>query len=91
MAKKKVFITGICGFIGFHLALKLQRQGYLVSGCDSFIPYYDLTLKEERGKRLLEHGIIFSRTDICEEEVLYKELQEAIPDVIIHLAAQAGM
>lgn len=91
MAKKKVFITGISGFIGFHLAMKLHQSGYSVSGCDSFIPYYELNLKEERAKRLLDQGILIHRMDICNEELLQKTIEDEHCDLIIHLAAQAGV
>lgn len=87
--KKSVFITGIAGFIGFHLALKLQKQGYLVVGCDDFNAYYDPILKRKRASLLKESGI----------EVLYlslKDLKNHKPlfiscDFLIHLAAQAGV
>ena len=50
--KMKVFLTGACGFIGFHLCKKLIQKGCQVIGIDNFNSYYDPKLKEERYKEL---------------------------------------
>ena len=47
---KKVFITGIAGFIGFHLALYLKNRGDIVIGCDNFNDYYNTGLKKTEPK-----------------------------------------
>ena len=61
---KRIFITGIAGFIGFHLALALKKRGDYVMGCDNFNPYYDPVLKIQRAKLLHGAGIAVIRADI---------------------------
>ena len=55
---KRVFITGIAGFIGFHLAKALKQRGDYVIGCDHFNAYYDPLLKRKRAELLQEEGIV---------------------------------
>ncbi|MFI5333661.1 MAG: NAD-dependent epimerase/dehydratase family protein [Chlamydiales bacterium] len=88
---KRIFITGIAGFIGFHLALFLKRRGDFVIGCDHFNSYYDPLLKRERAKKLSEAGVAFSETDICEKSFLKEALAENQITHLVHLAAQAGV
>jgi len=83
MHKQKIFITGIAGFIGFHLAKRLASLGATVSGCDNFNDYYDVSLKEKRAQALGSIPII--RCDIND----LKELPKGA--IVIHLAAQAGV
>ena len=61
---KTVFITGIAGFIGYHLAKALQARGDLVIGCDNFNEYYPVFLKKERTKELKSLGIEVINLDI---------------------------
>lgn len=82
----KILVTGACGFIGFHLCEALSKLNHDVSGIDNFYPYYDIHLKEDRFNILRSLGINLLRTDLSE---LPLELPEV--DVIIHLAAQAGV
>ena len=88
----KIFITGTSGFIGFHLAKKLLDKGYLVHGYDSINNYYDIRLKKERNSILKKYKK-FKLTKANLEN--YNKLSNAVmklkPDVIIHLAAQAGV
>lgn len=86
-----IFITGIAGFIGFHLALFLKKRGDIVIGCDNFNSYYDPALKRERARVLREKGISFSETDICDATFLQKALSENKITHLVHLAAQAGV
>lgn len=86
-----IFITGIAGFIGFHLALFLKKRGDIVIGCDNFNSYYDPALKRARAKILNEQGISFSETDICNSTFLQKALSENKITHLVHLAAQAGV
>lgn len=87
---KKVFITGIAGFIGFHTALKYRENGWSVCGVDNFNDYYDPSLKEDRKDLLLDKSVEVVRMDIRSNDfsALIKELQ---PDLMIHLAAAAGV
>ena len=90
--KKKIFITGSAGFIGFSLAKNLLDSGFHVHGYDSMSDYYDVTLKYARNK-LLESYENFSFTkDMLENQnVLDNAIINFKPEVIIHLAAQAGV
>ena len=88
----KVLITGTAGFIGFHLAKLLLKQGFKVHGYDCINNYYDVNLKLARQNILLK-DINFSTTKGLLED--YDKLDEVTdkfqPDIIIHLAAQAGV
>lgn len=87
-----VFVTGTAGFIGFHLARHLLDEGFDVVGYDGLTDYYDVTLKEERHRILSENPrfrcVIGKLEDM---EALSKAVTEADPQVIVHLAAQAGV
>src|SRR3990172_672120 len=89
--KKRIFITGIAGFIGFHLAKQIKSKGAHVIGCDNFNPYYSPELKRERAKILQEEGIIIIEKDICERALLQKAVKEQEITHFVHLAAQAGV
>ena len=91
---KKILITGVAGFIGFHLAHKLLKNKNLqVYGIDNLNDYYDVKLKKDRLNILKKYGskrFIFSKIDICNSLKLNK-LSSKKFDKIIHLAAQAGV
>ena len=88
----KVFITGTSGFIGFHLAKLLLEEGHIVSGYDGLTDYYDVNLKLERTK-ILDSYDSFSNTQgmLENNELLTRVVGKFCPDVIVHLAAQAGV
>ncbi len=89
---KRAFITGTAGFIGFHLARLMLAQGWQVHGLDGMTSYYDISLKRARLAILMQnHG--FSQTEAMLEdaEAVMQAARAAQPDVIIHLAAQAGV
>lgn len=86
-SRKRIFITGIAGFIGFHLAKKLEEEGHFVIGCDNFNPYYDPELKRQRAAQL--SSVI--HLDICERDSLEKIIIENEITHVVHLAAQAGV
>ena len=90
--QERVFITGTAGFIGFHLARLLVAEGYRVHGFDGLTDYYDVTLKTRR-HGILKQGPNFSATEAMLEEraVLDRAVDDFAPDVIIHLAGQAGV
>ena len=91
-ARMQILVTGSAGFIGFHLARRLLREGHLVTGIDSFVPYYDLRLKEARHALLeAEPGFRGLRLDLAAPGVVDAALQEAAPEIVVHLAAQAGV
>lgn len=87
---KTVFITGIAGFIGFHTALKYKANGWDVWGVDNFNEYYDPDLKEYRASVLWDEGINVGRMDIRSKDMT-SYMMEAKPDLVIHLAASAGV
>lgn len=89
---KKILITGTAGFIGFHLANLLLEKGYIVHGYDGLTDYYDVDLKRHRHE-ILSKQDLFSHTEgMLEDEVTLEAVSaEFAPEVIIHLAAQAGV
>lgn len=89
--KKRVFITGAAGFIGFHLALKLNERGDAVLGFDNFNDYYDPSLKQKRVEILKKAGIQVLKGDICQKSSLHKALSKHKTTHVAHLAAQAGV
>lgn len=88
---KRLFITGIAGFIGYHLASFLKKRGDFVMGCDNFNSYYDPRLKKERARRLAESGIIVLESDIRKPTLIEKAIVENKITHFVHLAAQAGV
>ena len=88
----KIFITGSSGFIGFHLAKKFLNKGVKVYGFDSMNDYYDIKLKEARLSILRKKkNFLFTKGNLENEKKLSKCLRKFKPQIIIHLAAQAGV
>lgn len=88
----KIFITGTAGFIGFHLALRLVSAGHEVVGYDGITPYYDVTLKHARLKLLREYDNFTEVEALLEDrDALNEAMTNCEPEVVIHLAAQAGV
>src|SRR6056297_270841 len=88
----RVLITGTAGFIGFHLAKLLLADGFRVHGYDGMTDYYDVTLKQKRHAMLLQNEGFTATEGLLEDEVLlWSVAEEFTPDVIVHLAAQAGV
>lgn len=87
-----ILITGTAGFIGFHLARRLLEAGHAVTGIDSFSAYYDVALKEDRNRLLEQHaGFRLHRIDLQDAAALEAAWAAARPEVVVHLAAQAGV
>lgn len=91
ISSKRIFISGIAGFIGFHLAKFLNKCGYFVIGCDHFNDYYDPALKRARAKVLSSLGIAVLEVDICNTPLLEPTIKEKKITHFVHLAAQAGV
>jgi UDP-glucuronate 4-epimerase len=90
--KKTVVVTGSAGFIGSHICELLLNEGWRVVGVDSLSDFYDVELKKHREKRLLAFMDYRSVHKMIEEPGLLLQLfKEERPDVVIHLAAQAGV
>ena len=88
----RFLITGSAGFIGFHLARRLLEDGHVVAGLDGFTPYYDVRLKRERHAVLETYAHFTAREARLEDFSALSRIAEAArPDVIVHLAAQAGV
>ena len=89
---RRALVTGSAGFIGYHLCEHLLAAGWQVTGLDALTPYYDVTLKEDRHARLTRHsGFTEVIADICDMGALSDATEAARPEVIVHLAAQAGV
>ena len=88
----KILVTGAAGFIGSHLCRELSLQSYEVIAIDNLSDYYDKSLKKARIKNLLDSKrISFSELDICNRSALNVLIKESRPDVVVNLAAQAGV
>jgi UDP-glucuronate 4-epimerase len=88
----RFLVTGIAGFIGFHLARLLLQRGHSVVGIDAFTPYYDVTLKRRRAALLAAlPGCRIQQFALEDKPALDRAANEAEPDIIVHLAAQAGV
>jgi UDP-glucuronate 4-epimerase len=86
-----IFITGIAGFIGFHVAAALRKRGDTVVGCDNFNSYYDPKLKRDRAAILEKQSVKIIEMDICDGALLEKHVRENKITHFLHLAAQAGV
>jgi UDP-glucuronate 4-epimerase len=88
----KVLVTGHAGFIGFHLCRRLIADGHLVSGIDAMVPYYDVRLKERRVEILARSNAFRGHeVNLVDMERTRAVILDEEPDVIVHLAAQAGV
>jgi UDP-glucuronate 4-epimerase len=88
----RVLVTGSAGFIGFHTCSRLLQAGATVLGIDNFSPYYDPALKEDRNAILANHErFSLARLSIDDAPALAAAWTGFAPDVVIHLAAQAGV
>lgn len=92
LPSRRVLITGTAGFIGFHLADLLLDEGFIVHGYDGMTDYYDVALKRRRHAVLLQKPGFAATEGMLEEQELLDRVADGFrPDVIIHLAAQAGV
>ena len=88
----RYLITGTAGFIGFHLAKRLLDEGHFVTGFDGMTPYYDVRLKERRHAILARSNGFRPVIGMLEDKAALEQAAEiGEPDVIVHLAAQAGV
>lgn len=103
----KILVTGTAGFIGFHLAKRLLERGDEVVGIDSINDYYDVRLKYARlaqtgiAQSAIEYGKAvqsdkyvayrFTKLNLEDREALQRLFAEEKFDVVVNLAAQAGV
>lgn len=86
------FVTGAIGFIGYFLAKKLLDQGCTVVGIDNLNDYYDVNLKYARLEKLEPYEkFTFIKGDISDKEKLMDVFKEYQPNIVVNLAAQAGV
>ena len=89
---EKILVTGSAGFIGMHVAQKFLDLGHEVVGIDNLNSYYDVALKKARAGHLTErNGFQFHHTDIANQTDLREIFAQRRPDLVVHLAAQAGV
>lgn len=93
--KKKILITGLAGFVGFHLCKKLIENGYEVIGIDNLNSYYEIKLKNDRLNILSQHknndNYKFYKGDIADASFVNMIFDKFKPEIVINLAAQAGV
>jgi UDP-glucuronate 4-epimerase len=88
----RFLVTGSAGFIGFHLSRRLLEAGHEVLGVDNFSTYYDVSLKEARTGILEGYdGFKVARLSLEDAEALNAAWAAFQPEVVVHLAAQAGV
>ena len=88
----RYLVTGTAGFIGFHVAKLLTAAGHTVCGIDGMTTYYDVKLKHRRHAMLLQSPHFQAHELMLEDmDALTRVYAEFKPDIVIHLAAQAGV
>jgi len=88
----KVLVTGTAGFIGSHVALTLLARGDEVIGFDNLSDYYDVTLKQARLARFIDHpNYTHVHADLADRDAVEAVFATHKPQRVINLAAQAGV
>lgn len=90
--KLRVFITGAAGFIGSQVARKYANLGAQVTCIDNLNSYYSVDLKRARVEQILDHqNIDFLEVDLVNRYEIDRLIDSRRPELIVHLAAQAGV
>ncbi len=89
---KRILITGAAGFIGSHLTEALLSRGDQVIGVDDFNEYYDPRIKRRNLETALKNErFSLHKLDICDEGAVRGVFEQESPEVVVHLAARAGV
>ena len=92
MADGPILVTGAAGFIGFHVASRLLRDGHDVVGLDNMNAYYDPALKDARRAELAKSNRFrFIKLDLADRDGMAALFKEHRFPYVVHLAAQAGV
>jgi UDP-glucuronate 4-epimerase len=90
--KRVALVTGAAGFIGYHISKELLEEDWRVVGVDSMSDYYEVSLKEDRERFLIQNPNYLSVHEKIETPgALMKLFRDERPQIVIHLAAQAGV
>lgn len=94
---KHILVTGAAGFIGFHLCLRLMRDGYHVTGIDNLNDYYDPSLKHlrlaelEKARQETDEKFSFFEMDLADREKISDLFKAQHFEIVVNLASQAGV
>jgi UDP-glucuronate 4-epimerase len=87
-----ILVTGGAGFIGSHLVERLLADDYRVAVIDNFDPFYDPAIKRKNIEEALKHDrFSLFEGDITDEELVHYVFEKHTPEIIVHLAAKAGV
>ena len=88
----RILVTGVAGFIGMHVAMRLLADGHEVIGLDNINDYYDVRLKQARLAHIgSPNQFHFHKLDLADREGITSLFAETRPEIVINLAAQAGV
>src|SRR5699024_7331996 len=86
-----IFISGLAGFIGYHLSQRLISEGYKVVGIDNINDYYEVQLKKDRLSQITKENFTFIKADLENTQKINDIFKDYKPNIVINLAAQAGV
>lgn len=92
MSARKILITGVAGFVGYHFSEAVMKRGDQVVGVDNLNSYYDPRLKQARLERLQKNSLFsFHSSDFADRGAMEQVFSEQKYDAVVHLGAQAGV
>ena len=84
----RILVTGVAGFIGMHVAVRLLADGHEVIGMDNLNDYYDVRLKQARLAHIgSPNQFYFEKLDLCDRAGINRLFAERRPEIVINLAA----